>query len=127
MKRVLVDTSVFIDFLRRKTGTTSRLSTLLTDRRVLLSPYVRLELLMGVKKSERKELSSLLSALPSAEPGPTFFADAGTLLGLVKDKGINCGLVDYLIALQSLELEVPLFTIDKMLSRTVLALGGTTF
>ena len=58
---VLVDTSVFIDYLRGSTDDT--LSVLILNNQVLLSPVVRLELLSGVRKKELSQLERLLNVL----------------------------------------------------------------
>jgi predicted nucleic acid-binding protein len=58
----LVDTSVWVDHLRRGNR---RLVTLLSDEQVLCHPFVLGELACGNLKN-RKEILSLLDSLPSA-------------------------------------------------------------
>jgi len=112
---ILVDTSVFIDYLRKGSASSDILTDLLTQQRVIISPYVRLELLIGVRKEERKVLNDLIVALPLAKLTSKLFDTAEKLIGLVRSHGINLGLIDYLIVLQAGELEVPLFTFDKVM------------
>lgn len=114
---VLVDTSVFIDYFRSGSASSEILTDLLMQQRVVISPYVRLELLMGVRKEERAVLNDLLSALPLATLTSKLFDSAEKFIGLVRGHGIAVGLVDYLIALQAAELGVPLLTFDKVMRK----------
>ena len=114
---IVVDTSVFIDFFRSGSKSSALLSSLLDAQRVILSPYVRLELQMGVKKSERKSLGNLLEALPLAILNQSHFALAESLISLVRVAGLNVGLVDYLVTLQALDLQVPIYTLDQEMKK----------
>ncbi len=114
---VLVDTSVFIDYFRATTAKSEPLTSLLEESRVILSPFVRMELQMGVRARERKQLGSLLEALPLAQFDMNHFRVAESLMPLVRSSGLSVGLVDYLIAMQALDLQVPLFTLDNVMKK----------
>jgi predicted nucleic acid-binding protein len=115
---ILVDTCIFIDFFRdRESPHAHTLMKLMEAQRVALSPFVKLELLQGVRKSERKKLSDLLQALEQAPVTDDLFKTAEVLLPASQGQGLTIGLVDFLIAIQSLALELPLFTCDKTLHK----------
>ncbi len=85
---LLVDTSVWIDHFKRSNST---LSDLLSDQQVCVHPFVIGELACGEFK-KRKEIISLLHALPSLGPAENnealFFIEQHKLMG----RGI--GLID---------------------------------
>lgn len=62
MRRAVVDTCVFVDFLRGKSA--PKFEALLRQSSVLLSPYVRLELLQGARREEARLLARLLEGIP---------------------------------------------------------------
>lgn len=99
MRRTVVDTSVFVDFLRGKP--VPRFEALLRENSVLLSPYVRLELLQGVRRNEAKALGRLLTGIPQVPHHPEIFEVAEAMGQKVKGTGLNVGLVDLLIAAQA--------------------------
>lgn len=124
---ILVDSSVFIDYLRTSQPKDTGLVKVLAKQRAVLSPYVRLELLMGVRAIERQQLGSLLEALPLAKFEMSHFQAAEGLLGLVRKSGINFGLIDYLIVLQALALQIPLFTHDRVMKQVAKVLQVELF
>ena len=109
---VLVDTSIFIDYLRGAADDT--LAILILNNRVLLSPIVRLELLAGVRKSESLILENLLNAL---RPIKTFASpeECLKLLHRAKGTGLLGGIPDLLILADAVKLKSALFTSDKKL------------
>ncbi len=61
MRSYIVDTSVFVEFLR---GSSSpAFETLIRENRVVVSNFVRLELMLGARKSESATLARALSGL----------------------------------------------------------------
>jgi predicted nucleic acid-binding protein len=99
MRRVIVDTSVFIDFFRGKR--VPRFETLLRTNSALLSPYVRLELLQGVRRDELRRLAYLLTGIPGVPHRPELFDEAELVARQLKGTGLNAGTVDLLIAAQA--------------------------
>ena len=99
MRRTVVDTSVFVDFLRGEP--VPRFEALLRGNSVLLSPYVRLELLQGVRREEAHMLGRLLSGIPQVPHREGLFAVAESMTLRLKGSGLNVGLVDLLIAAQA--------------------------
>lgn len=99
MRRAVVDTSVFVDFLRGKPQ--PRFEGLLRENSVLLSPYVRLELLQGVRRTEARLLARLLGGIPQVPHREEVFGVAESMTQRLKGSGLNVGLVDLLIAAQA--------------------------
>lgn len=110
MSGVLVDTSVFIEYLRGESD--DALAVLILQNEVLLSPVVRLELLAGVAKGQLKELKRLLSALRTIE---AFAApdECQALLEAARGSGLFGGIPDLLILADAKRHHAPLFTYDK--------------
>jgi len=123
MKPVLVDTSVFVDFFKNRSYSHLELRKLMEERRVLLSCYVKLELLLGVKKEERARLDDVLSPLLVLMPIPSSIETGFKLISLARQKGFNPSAIDFLIALQSLVSEAQLWTFDKQLKQIAKALA----
>ena len=114
---VLVDTSVWIDHLRK---TSSRLAGLLDNGEVVIHPFVVGELACG-NLANRKELLSLLHSLPAVERVEDdeilFFIEQYSLAG----RGL--GLIDVHLLASSKVSEHPLWTKDKRLSAAAEELG----
>jgi predicted nucleic acid-binding protein len=106
---VLVDTSVWVDHFARSSTT---LMSLLDKEKVCTHPFVIGELACG-NLQNRKELLSLLDALPAApkvaDPEILFYIEHQRLFG----KGI--GLVDIHLLASSQLMRVTLWTRDKRL------------
>ncbi len=114
---VLVDTSVWIDHLRR---TSSKLTDLLEDGDVAIHPFVVGELACGNLKN-RSEVLSLLHALPESprveDSEILFFIDRHSLSG----RGL--GLIDIHLLAASQMGELPLWTRDKRLQAAAESIG----
>ncbi len=110
---VLVDTSVFVDFLRGKTDDV--LSVLILNNQVLLSQVVRIELLAGVGKRDAKILSKLLLSLRVI---PTFPSpgESVDLLEKVRSKGRYGGFADLLILADAVREKASLLTSDHKMA-----------
>ena len=126
--KVLVDTCVFINYFRpNKSPYKKVLRELILDRQVILSPFVKLELLQGIRKNERKMLSSLLGELDTIPISNDLFDAAELLFPLNKKQGLNVGLIDYLLIVQALSANAAFFTIDQTLKRLAKRLGADVF
>jgi len=117
---VVVDTSVFIEYLRG--GADDTLAILILKNRVLLSPIVRLELLAGVRKSEFNTINRLCGAL---RPIDTFAppADCERLLNRARGTGLLGGITDLLIIADAMRHSAPLFSYDQKMTRLAQKLG----
>ncbi len=113
--KVIVDTSVFIDFFRGKEVTAFR--ELLLNDRILLSHYVRLELLQGVRKEEVKKLDYVLDGLARCPFDEKCFAEAERILRQTKGSGLTLGIVDLLLAAQSNAVDASIYSFDKVFGK----------
>jgi len=110
---VVVDTSVFVNFLRY--GQCDILSILAAEDLVILSKIVRLELLKGAKRRDRKLLLTFLEGLREIEDfSPPDYVER--LLLQLHGRGLNLGLADLLILSDASRLGVPLLTSDMALA-----------
>ncbi len=106
---VLVDTSIFVDYLRG--GADDTLSVLILNNQVLLSPVVRLELLSGVRRKEFAQLERLLNVLIPIDSfvTPKF---CEKILQKAKGSGLLGGLPDLLILADVVSHNATLFSGD---------------
>jgi len=113
---LLVDTSVWIDHLRRGNG---RLATLLHDASVLCHPFVVGELACG-NLSERDRILHLLAALPA-----TPVAEHDEVMELIRRHelhGKGLGWVDMHLLASSRLAGCALWTLDRRLENTATTL-----
>ncbi len=115
---VLVDTSVWIDHLRRGNG---RFAERLVEGAVAVHPFVVGELACG-NISNRNGVLSLLGHLPeglvAGHEEVLAFIDANGL------HGIGLGYVDAHLLASALLTGIPLWTLDKRLAKTARELGA---
>lgn len=114
---ILVDTSVWVDHLRRGNA---RLEELLNHEQVTCHPFVIGELACGHLR-QREEILGLLGTLPSARVA----THAEVMLMLESRRLMGCGLgyVDlHLLAAAQID-HLPLWTLDKRLADTATRLG----
>ena len=114
---ILVDTSIWIDHLRKGNRD---LSELLREMQVLIHPFVVGELACGNLKN-RKEILQLLRTLPEAPQAE--HAEALQLLDSHKLMGQGIGWIDAHLLASSLLSGAPLWTGDKKLRTIAAALG----
>lgn len=115
---VLVDTSVWIDHLRKGDD---RLTSLLLNAAVLIHPFVIGELACG-NLHNRKRILDLLGDLPATRVADhrevLFFIESNDLMG----RGI--GYIDaHLLASASLTSATSLWTVDRNLNNAAVQLG----
>jgi predicted nucleic acid-binding protein len=114
---ILVDTSIWIDHLRKGN---KALSLLLEQELVLMHPFIIGELACG-SMVNRQEILGLLETLPAATA-----ADHDEVLRLVEGRhlyGVGIGWIDvHLLASAQLS-EAPLWTSDTRLKRAAESLG----
>jgi predicted nucleic acid-binding protein len=114
---VLVDTSIWIDHLKK--GNAS-LEKLLLDMEVVCHPFIIGELACGNLKN-RNEILSLLYSLPTAP-----ILEHNEILYFIESKklmGIGIGLIDVHLLASARLAHAPLWTIDKKLLSASGALG----
>lgn len=111
--RVVVDTSVFVRYLRGE-GSDS-LAVLTLRNQVLLSPVVRLELFAGVRKSDLKIVQKLCNALIPIDSFATP-SECEKLMTKARGSGLFGGIPDLLIIADALRHNAFLFTFDKKMA-----------
>jgi predicted nucleic acid-binding protein len=114
---ILVDTSVWVDHLRKGNP---RLAKLLFDAEVLAHPFVIGEISLG-RIGKRQEVLSLLRDLPKAEP-----ASHDEVLHFVERHrldGAGIGWVDAHLLCAAALSRAPLWTADRRLASTAVHLG----
>jgi len=114
---ILADTSVWVHHLRRGD---ERLRALLRDGEVLCHPFIVGEIACGTLRN-RREILSLLSALPSAP-----VADHEEVLRLVESRGLDgrgIGWIDAHLMASALLSRSPLWTLDRKLKAVASSLG----
>jgi len=114
---VLVDTSVWVCFLRSKEP---HLEELLERGSVVCHPFIVGELACGRMKN-RKQILSLLQTLPMAQ-----VAEHSELLAFIERHGLmgaGLGLVDIHLLAAAVLTGIPLWTFDRKLKQTAARLN----
>lgn len=112
---VLVDTSAWIDFFRRREGNVGDTVADLVERdQAILAGPVMAELLRGVRGSiEAGQLKTLLGALPYVEVQRPDWEAAGKSLRELRSRGLTLALTDAVIAAVASRHGLPVLTLDK--------------
>lgn len=111
--KVLIDTSVWIDFFRAAKGK-DKIEILLYENKAAYCGLIATELLRGAKGDEElNTLNDLFSTLCRIEESYETFYRAGVLGYSLARKGINLSTVDLAIAQICLDNEISIFTHDK--------------
>jgi predicted nucleic acid-binding protein len=114
---VLVDTSVWVDHLRKGDA---HLAQLLDKGRVLCHPFIIGEIACGHLKNR----AEILGALSELERTPTIeFDEHMQFINHNRLFGIGIGFVDVHLLASALLADVPLWTADKRLHKAALDLG----
>jgi len=111
---VIVDTSVFIEFLKGSELYGSAITLLLEKNRVISTGIIIAELLQGLKHlREEKYLADLITAVNIFEITTDLWIEAGNLSLSLRRKGINLPLTNVAIAALAIEHNLQIFTLDK--------------
>jgi predicted nucleic acid-binding protein len=113
--RVLVDTSIWIDFFRKKSPELiEKIALLLESEKAVYTGIIALELINGAKG--QKELQALHDAFDTMEridEGAGTYLNAGKMGYELARKGHTLGVVDLLIAQVAIENDFALMTFDE--------------
>ncbi|MDO8494496.1 MAG: PIN domain-containing protein [Deltaproteobacteria bacterium] len=112
LQKVIVDTSVFVDFFRGRS--LPAFQDLLLNDSIILSSFVKLEILQGVRKEETKQVGNLLGGIKTVPFRQELFTIGERLLFKIKGKGLTVGLVDLFIAAEALILDYPVYSFDNI-------------
>jgi predicted nucleic acid-binding protein len=119
---ILVDSSVWIDFLGNSPGTAAReLRRMIAEAEPFaLTGIVVAEVLQGLARDAGR-IERLLSQWPLLEPrGFSTYREAAAIFRLARAKGIALTTIDSLIAAVALENGAAVFTLDKDFARIAL-------
>jgi tRNA(fMet)-specific endonuclease VapC len=111
--RVLVDTSIWIQFFRAEPKISDSMKALLMENAVWTCGMVMFEVLQGIKSEhEKTKILDILSALPYMEMNRSLWQKSAELSASLKKNGLNLPLSDIFIAAICLENNLPIFTLD---------------
>ena len=115
MPGVIIDTSVWVDYLRgTRNAQTDAVDRLLDTGRATICGAIEAELVAGLKnRTEREELSSLLEGCDYLEADRADWHRAGELAGQLRDRGRTIPLSDLIIASLALSHDRQLLTADN--------------
>lgn len=114
MSDVMIDTSAWIQYFRSGQGQVSEMILgLLAQGQAAMCGVVEMELLHGVRATERAMLAELLEALPYVGIEREDFAAAGELLGTLRRAGKLIPATDALIGACCIRHEMALLTLDR--------------
>jgi len=111
----LVDTSVWVEFLRgEKTAIKKRLENLLDENRAVVTGIILAELLTGINnEKDQRFLEECFLGLPFLESPREIFATAGKMGTALRKKGITMPLSDLLIAALAKTHGLTVLTLDN--------------
>lgn len=112
--KMIIDTSIWIDYFRRIESTSaSLLEEFLDENRVVVVGVVLAELIQGARTNNEKNLiKQKLSGLPYEEIQYNHWIKTGELSYDLRKQGITLPLSDLVIAALALEKNWAIFTLD---------------
>lgn len=106
----LLDTSVAIDYLRRRAGAVAVIEQYVAAEGLAASELVRYELLAGLRPGEENEIESFFGQLGWVPIGESIARRAAALARTYRRSHVGIEDADYLIAATTLELDGALLT-----------------
>lgn len=115
MKKILVDTSVWIEYFKGNKMVQDIIHDTKSFKIFLIGPVIA-ELLLGIKTiSEKDRLAICMNILPRIEITDNDWIDAGNTGNLLRQKGITVPLTDLIIFSAAQNNSCSIFTLDKHL------------
>jgi len=114
LDRVLIDTSVWIEFFRCHEPYHGTVAKLIDNEQVVCCGIILAELMQGAKSDkELAVLDDFLKVFTFIPETPELWAAAGKLSGTLRRKGITVGLSDCFIATAAASAKVQIVTLDS--------------
>jgi predicted nucleic acid-binding protein len=115
--KVLVDTSVWMEFFRGTEPTRSAVSALIEEGRVCCTGLILAELIQGAKSEKEVEvLRDFVHVFDFLSGGPELWERAGLLSFRLRRQGKTIGLADCYVAMGAAAAGVKVFTLDTHFS-----------
>lgn len=113
MAKVLVDTSVWIEFFRKHEPYHGIVTQLMDEEQVICCGVILAELMQGAgSDKELAVLENFLQVFTFIPEPPELWAAAGKLAGKLRRKGLTIGLSDCFIAVAAASSRVQVATLD---------------
>lgn len=114
LARVLIDTSVWIEFFRQHEPSYGIVTKLIDEEQVVCCGLVLAELMQGAKSDkELAILDDFLHVFPFIPETPELWASAGKLSFKLRRKGVTIGLSDCFIAVAAASVKAQVATLDS--------------
>lgn len=114
LARVLVDSSVWIEFFRKNEPCHGLVSQLIDDEQVVCCGLILAELMQGAKSDkELAVLEDFRHVFPFTPESPELWAAAGRLSYKLRRKGVTVGLSDCFIAVAAASAKIQVATLDS--------------
>jgi predicted nucleic acid-binding protein len=114
LDKVLVDTSAWIEFFRKKEPWYSAISGLMDDKRICCSGIILAELIQGAKSEKELEvLRDFRHVFEFLDESVDLWQTAGELSNTLQRKGKSVGLSDCYLAASAKSHKVKILTLDK--------------
>jgi predicted nucleic acid-binding protein len=116
--RILVDTTIWIEFFRGKPKIADHLEMLLMENAVWTCGVVVFEVFQGIKsEGEKNKILSVLASLPYVEMTKKLWQSAAELSILLKKNGVILPLSDIFIAAVAIEKDLSIYTLDHQFTQ----------
>ena len=114
LARVLVDTSIWIEFFRKHEPYYGIVARMIDDERVCSTGIILAELMQGAKSEKELTVLADFPQVFSFIPETTqLWSDAGRLAFNLRRKGLTIGLSDCFIAVAAASIRVQVATLDS--------------
>jgi predicted nucleic acid-binding protein len=114
LDKILVDTSVWIEFFKKKEPWYSTVSGLIDNKRICCAGIVLAELIQGAKSERELEvLREFRHVFPFFEESIDLWQAAGELSNTLLRKGKSIGLSDCYLAVAAKSNQAAILTLDK--------------
>jgi predicted nucleic acid-binding protein len=114
LDKILVDTSAWIEFFRKKEPWHNAISGLMDDKRICCSGIILAELIQGAKaEKEMDVLRDFRHVFEFLDESVDLWQAAGELSNTLQRKGKSVGLSDCYLAVSAKARKVKILTLDK--------------